>query len=68
MNWILYLTDITFTITDLSSFGAISFTPLINKNNSAILGVSKIDEKLKVDPTSALFGELKALLGPSAVA
>jgi pyruvate/2-oxoglutarate dehydrogenase complex dihydrolipoamide acyltransferase (E2) component len=40
------LTDITFTITDLSSFGAISFTPLINKNNSAILGVSKIDEKL----------------------
>lgn len=40
------LTEITFTITDLSSFGAISFTPLINKNNSAILGVSKIDEKL----------------------
>jgi DNA polymerase-3 subunit alpha len=30
--------------------------------------VMKIDEKLKVEPTSALFGELKALLGPSAVA
>jgi DNA polymerase-3 subunit alpha len=30
--------------------------------------VMKIDEKLRVEPTSALFGELKALLGPSAVA
>ena len=30
--------------------------------------VMKIDERLKVEPTSALFGELKALLGPSAVA
>lgn len=40
------LTNTTFTITDLSSFGALSFTPLINKNNSAILGISKIDKKL----------------------
>lgn len=40
------LTDISFTITDLSSFGAYSFTPLINKNNSAILGISKVDYKL----------------------
>ena len=40
------LTNTTFTITDLSSFGALSFTPLINKNNSAILGISKIDTKL----------------------
>ena len=39
--------DTTFTITDLSSYGAISFSPLINKNNSAILGISKIDSKLK---------------------
>jgi DNA polymerase-3 subunit alpha len=30
--------------------------------------VMKIDENLRVEPTSALFGELKALLGPSAVA
>jgi len=30
--------------------------------------VMKIDERLRVEPTSALFGELKALLGPSAVA
>ena len=30
--------------------------------------VMKIDDKLKVSPTSALYGELKALLGPSAVA
>jgi hypothetical protein len=36
----------TFTITDLSSFGAINFVPLINFNQSAILGISSIDEKL----------------------
>ncbi len=30
--------------------------------------VMKIDDRLKVSPTSALYGELKALLGPSAVA
>jgi pyruvate/2-oxoglutarate dehydrogenase complex dihydrolipoamide acyltransferase (E2) component len=41
------LIDITFTITDLSTFGAYSFSPLINKNNAAILGISKLDEKLK---------------------
>ena len=36
------LTDITFTITDLSA-DAFMFMPLINKANSAILGISKID-------------------------
>jgi pyruvate/2-oxoglutarate dehydrogenase complex dihydrolipoamide acyltransferase (E2) component len=36
----------TFTITDLSSFGAINFVPLINFNQAAILGISCIDEKL----------------------
>jgi pyruvate/2-oxoglutarate dehydrogenase complex dihydrolipoamide acyltransferase (E2) component len=36
----------TFTITDLSSFGAINFVPLVNSNQAAILGVSCIDEKL----------------------
>jgi pyruvate dehydrogenase E2 component (dihydrolipoamide acetyltransferase) len=41
------LTDITFTITDLSAEGVASFRPLINKMNSAILGVSAIDEKLQ---------------------
>ncbi len=37
------LTDITFTITDLSASGVLAFAPLINKDNSAILGISKID-------------------------
>lgn len=41
------LTDITFTITDLAAEGVSFFQPLINKMNSAILGVSAIDEKLQ---------------------
>lgn len=41
------LTDITFTITDLSSEGVAFFRPLINKMNSSILGVSSIDERSK---------------------
>jgi pyruvate/2-oxoglutarate dehydrogenase complex dihydrolipoamide acyltransferase (E2) component len=41
------LTDITFTITDLSAEGVAFFRPLINKMNSAILGVSAIDDKLQ---------------------
>lgn len=41
------LTDITFTITDLSSEGVSFFRPLVNMMNSAILGVSAIDEKLQ---------------------
>jgi len=41
------LTDITFTITDLSAEGVGLFYPLVNKNNSAILGISAIDEKLQ---------------------
>ena len=41
------LTDITFTITDLSSEGVAFFRPLVNRMNSAILGVSAIDEKLQ---------------------
>jgi len=41
------LTDITFTITDLSSEGVAFFRPLINKMNSAILGVSSIDARLQ---------------------
>ena len=40
----------------------------LHLSNGEKTTVMKIDEKLKVDPTSALFGELKALLGPSAVA
>jgi pyruvate/2-oxoglutarate dehydrogenase complex dihydrolipoamide acyltransferase (E2) component len=40
------LTDITFTITDLSAEGVAFFRPLVNKMNSAILGVSAIDGKL----------------------
>jgi pyruvate/2-oxoglutarate dehydrogenase complex dihydrolipoamide acyltransferase (E2) component len=40
------LTDISFTITDLSSEKVAFFRPLINMMNSAILGVSSIDDKL----------------------
>jgi len=41
------LSDITFTITDLSAEGIAFFRPLVNKMNSAILGVSAIDAKLQ---------------------
>ncbi|MBL0358816.1 MAG: 2-oxo acid dehydrogenase subunit E2 [Chitinophagaceae bacterium] len=40
------LTGISFTITDLSAENVHFFRPLINMMNSAILGVSSIDEKL----------------------
>ena len=40
------LTGSTFTITDLSSFGASVVIPLINLNQAAILGISTIDKKL----------------------
>ena len=36
----------TFTISDLSTNGVDLFVPLINSKQSAILGISKIDEKL----------------------
>jgi len=49
------LTDITFTLTDLSSEGVNSFIPLINKNNSAILGISANDEKLHRTTLSLTF-------------
>ncbi len=38
------LTDSTFTITDLSSEGTSIFTPLINKNQSAILGIGRFED------------------------
>ncbi|MEO7044244.1 MAG: 2-oxo acid dehydrogenase subunit E2, partial [Ferruginibacter sp.] len=41
------LTDVTFTITDLSSENVAFFRPLVNYMNSAILGISAIDEKLE---------------------
>ena len=41
------LTGISFTVTDLSDSGISFFTPLINMDNSAILGVSSIDKQLK---------------------
>ena len=40
------LEGVTFTITDLSAEGIVFFQPLINKMNSAILGVSAIDPQL----------------------
>jgi hypothetical protein len=49
------LTDITFTITDLSSESVAFFRPLINMMNSAILGVSAIDEKLQRCTLSCTF-------------
>jgi pyruvate/2-oxoglutarate dehydrogenase complex dihydrolipoamide acyltransferase (E2) component len=49
------LTDITFTITDLSSEGVAFFRPLINMMNSGILGVSAIDDKLQRCTLSCTF-------------
>jgi hypothetical protein len=40
------LTDVGFTITDLSAERVAFFQPLINMKNSAILGISAIDNKL----------------------
>ena len=37
----------TFTVTDLSSEGCLSFTPLINMYQSAILGIAAVDAKQK---------------------
>ncbi|MEI7670219.1 MAG: 2-oxo acid dehydrogenase subunit E2 [Pseudomonadota bacterium] len=41
-----HLTDITFSITDLSAEGTFLFKPLVNFMNSSILGISSIDTKL----------------------
>lgn len=41
------ISDITFTITDLSAQGISFFVPLINTKQSAVLGISAIDEKLQ---------------------
>jgi len=40
------ISNSTFTITDLSQYKVESFVPLINKNQSAILGVSSLDTEL----------------------
>ena len=40
------VTGVSFTVTDLSSQGVQFFTPLVNMLNSAILGLSAIDQKL----------------------
>ena len=40
------LTDVGFTITDLSAESVAFFRPLVNMMNSAILGIASIDEKL----------------------
>lgn len=49
------LTSSTFTITDLSSFGASAIVPLINFNQSAILSISSIDKKLNRVTVSLAF-------------
>jgi pyruvate/2-oxoglutarate dehydrogenase complex dihydrolipoamide acyltransferase (E2) component len=49
------LTNISFTITDLSAEGVAFFRPLINMMNSAILGISAIDEKLNRCTLSVTF-------------
>ncbi len=49
------LTDVSFTITDLSSEGVSFFRPLVNMMNSAILGVSSIDNKLQRCTLSVTF-------------
>jgi pyruvate/2-oxoglutarate dehydrogenase complex dihydrolipoamide acyltransferase (E2) component len=40
------ISNISFTVTDLSSEGTSFFFPLVNSRNSAILGISSIDKKL----------------------
>jgi len=41
------LTGSTFTISDLSAEGIESFLPLINKDQSAILGIASVDERME---------------------
>lgn len=43
------LSDITFTITDLSTEGVDSFIPLINARNSAILGISAANDAQQME-------------------
>jgi 2-oxoglutarate dehydrogenase E2 component (dihydrolipoamide succinyltransferase) len=50
-----HLTDITFTITDLSAEGTFLFKPLVNFMNSSILGISSIDQKLNRSILSMTF-------------
>ncbi len=40
------ITGSTFTITDLSSYGACNFIPLVNSKQCAILGISSVDKLL----------------------
>jgi len=49
------LTDISFTITDLSAEGVSFFRPLVNMMNSAILGISAIDERFNRCTLSVTF-------------
>lgn len=49
------LTGISFTITDLSGEGISYFRPLVNMFNSAIIGISSIDEELQRFNTSITF-------------
>lgn len=49
------LTEITFTITDLSAEGVSFFRPLVNMMNSAILGVAAIDDPLQRCTLSVTF-------------
>jgi pyruvate/2-oxoglutarate dehydrogenase complex dihydrolipoamide acyltransferase (E2) component len=50
-----HITGSTFTISDLSSQGLSCFQPLINKDQSAILGISGVDEKLGRSTLSLVF-------------
>jgi hypothetical protein len=49
------LSDITFTITDLSGEGISFFRPLVNRMNSSILGMSAIDENQHIVVFSLTF-------------
>ncbi len=49
------LTDISFTITDLSAEGVSFFRPLVNMMNSAILGIAAIDHQLNRCTVSITF-------------
>lgn len=49
------LQDGTFTITDLSSYKAFDFTPIINKNQSAILGLGAEYDSCKQEKGSLIY-------------
>jgi pyruvate/2-oxoglutarate dehydrogenase complex dihydrolipoamide acyltransferase (E2) component len=57
------LTGSTFTLTDLSSYGVLSFQPLINKNQAAILGIGGDKDAAHFPMTLTLTFDHRVLTG-----